>query len=100
MQHKINCWQFKNCGREPGGVMANIHGICPVTTAMRFDGLNGGQKGGRVCWKVKAHSLANARQMCCFGINCHTCDFHRRVTFEEADQATPALGAETLEVTD
>ena len=98
MQHKINCWQFKNCGREPGGLMADLAGVCPVATAMKFDGLNGGQKGGRVCWKVKAQSLDHARQMCCFGTSCHTCDFYRRVMFEEADKATARFASEPVEL--
>jgi hypothetical protein len=94
MHHKINCWQFNNCGREPGGLMAEHDGVCPVATAMKFDGLNGGQKAGRVCWLVKAQSHDHARQMRCFGRSCHTCDFYRRVMFEEADVAIARFSSE------
>ncbi|MFQ6113174.1 MAG: two-CW domain-containing protein [bacterium] len=39
---KLNCWEYKNCGREKGGVLAEVLGECPVSTAMKFDGLNDG----------------------------------------------------------
>ncbi len=26
----MNCWEFKNCGREAGGKKVNEFGICPV----------------------------------------------------------------------
>jgi len=27
---KYNCWEFKKCGREPGGEKADRLGICPA----------------------------------------------------------------------
>lgn len=75
---KLNCWQFKNCGREQGGLLAHIVGECPASSTMRFDGRNGGLAGGRACWlveKTPCHgSLADG---------CHNCEFYRRVLFEE-----------------
>ena len=29
---KLNCWEYKKCGRQPGGDRAKEMGICPVTT--------------------------------------------------------------------
>jgi len=26
----MNCWEFKKCGREEGGVNALVMGVCPV----------------------------------------------------------------------
>jgi len=28
MTKKLNCWEFKNCGRGPGGCKAKRLGIC------------------------------------------------------------------------
>ena len=83
MDGKLNCWQYKNCGREKGGLLADILGECPVSTELKYDGVNGGRGAGRVCWAV-----TNA---CCCDpaigahLSCHTCDFYRRVVFEQAD---------------
>jgi len=29
MKECLNCWEFKKCGREPGGEKASELGICP-----------------------------------------------------------------------
>jgi len=80
---KLNCWQFKNCGREKGGLLASVVGECPVSSAFRLDGLNGGIAGGRACWLVDKLScpcsLAGGHSLS----SCHNCDFYRRVLFEE-----------------
>lgn len=31
MGMKLNCWEFKKCGREPGGLKARERGACPAT---------------------------------------------------------------------
>ncbi len=49
---KINCWEYKKCGREPGGARADELGVCIAATETRTDGVNGGKNGGRVCWAV------------------------------------------------
>ncbi len=36
-----NCWEFKNCGREKGGLKASELGICPAFPDH-----------GRDCWAV------------------------------------------------
>ena len=50
--NKTNCWEFKNCGREPEGVKVHELGVCPATVEERLDGTNLGRKGGRPCWAV------------------------------------------------
>lgn len=84
--HKLNCWQFKNCGREPGGVLAEILGECPVARTMKYDGLNDGVGAGRACWmvhnsvcKLDANTSAPVEP-------CHTCDFYKRVLFEQDEE--------------
>ena len=49
---KQNCWDFKNCGRSPGGHKTGELGVCPASTAAEHNGVNSGQNAGRFCWKV------------------------------------------------
>ncbi len=49
---KVNCWEFKKCGREPGGAKVDQLGVCAAAAETRTDGVNGGKNGGRVCWAV------------------------------------------------
>ncbi|MCL5022568.1 MAG: hypothetical protein M1497_04230 [Nitrospirae bacterium] len=32
------CWEFKNCGREPGGRNAEELGVCPVAVDRELEG--------------------------------------------------------------
>ncbi len=50
--YKINCWEFKKCGREPGGARATELGVCNAAIESRTEGSNGGKKGGRICWAL------------------------------------------------
>ncbi len=86
MKGDLNCWQYKNCGREKGGLMVDVLGECPVSTAMKYDGLNGGQGAGRSCW-MAPNSACRRDQV---GGNrrwdaCHNCEFYKRVVFEEKE---------------
>ena len=47
-----NCWEIKECGREQGGHNAKKLGVCPAALTNKYDGINGGKYGGRVCWAV------------------------------------------------
>lgn len=83
-QRKLNCWEFKNCGREKNGLLSDVLGECPVAAALRLDGTNGGQAAGRACWTVSpdgcpGSGIGGQR------IRCHECDFYRRVVFEEEE---------------
>ena len=44
-----NCWEFKKCGREPGGAKVDEKGVCPAATYEAADGFLGGKNGGRFC---------------------------------------------------
>jgi hypothetical protein len=87
-----NCWEFKNCGRQPGGAKVAELGMCPAATEHRVDGTNHGYNGGRVCWfiagtlcggKVQGTSAAKLA-------NCLQCDFCKLVIKEEGVQLAKA----------
>jgi len=58
---KLNCWEFKKCGREPGG-SNSAGGLCPAAVAHRTDGINNGHNGGRCCWAIPESDCIGALQ--------------------------------------
>ena len=83
----LNCWDFKKCGRQPGGAQAAELGICPACTDRRADGLNGGRNGGRVCW-VLTGTLCGGKVQGTFAQklgNCMQCEFYQLVHTEQKD---------------
>ena len=85
---KLNCWEFKRCGREPGGLKTNQLGICPATTEQRLDGVNSGKHGGRSCWAL-AGTLSGGKVQGVFASNvqnCLSCDFYATVQIEEGNE--------------
>lgn len=85
MAAKKNCWEAKKCGREKGGAKAHELGICPVTIAVKLDGVHGGKNAGRACWVV-AGSLCKGELQGTFAKkfeNCEKCDFYLQVREEE-----------------
>ncbi|HWR83715.1 MAG TPA: hypothetical protein VN285_10455 [Candidatus Deferrimicrobium sp.] len=93
---KLNCWQFKNCGREKGGLAATLYGECPVSTAMELDGLNGGIGGGRACWMVPAAVCRQEKGRRGRGHPCLVCEFYQRVIFEEGSNASCTFTPEPI----
>jgi hypothetical protein len=82
---KLNCWEFKKCGREPGGAKASELGVCPAATETRTDGINDGKKGGRACWAL-AGTLCGGKVQGDFAMklgNCMQCEFYQLVGKEE-----------------
>lgn len=82
---KRNCWEFKKCGREPGGENADELGICPASVYPRLDGAHGGKNGGRVCWVI-AGTMCGGEVQGSFAIkyqDCRKCDFYQLVMEEE-----------------
>ena len=49
---KLNCWEFKKCGREPGGAKVEELGVCPAALEEKYNGINSGINAGRFCWLV------------------------------------------------
>jgi len=79
-----NCWELKNCGREPGGRRA-ARGVCPAATATACDGVNRGTNGGRVCWAI-AGTFCGGKTRGTFAnkrVACMQCDVFTRVRDEE-----------------
>ncbi len=81
----LNCWEFMNCSREPGGNREDELGACPAAVDASFDGINSGENGGRICWAV-------AGTFCGGGIqgtfaekrkSCVRCDFFQKVQSEQ-----------------
>ncbi len=82
---KKNCWEFMNCGRQPGGGRVHDLGICPVTTHQELNGAHDGKNAGRACWVV-AGSLCGGKIQGSYAqklTNCWRCNFFRTVKDEE-----------------
>lgn len=80
-----NCWEFKKCGREPGGARVSELGICPAATDTSSDGLNGGKNAGRICWAVTG-TFCGGKVQGTFAlkqISCLACDFFKKAKEEE-----------------
>jgi len=74
---KINCWEFKKCGRQPGGSCERDLGLCPATVESRLDGVHEGKNAGRACWVVSG-TLCKGEVLGTFAKkykNCELCDF-------------------------
>lgn len=82
---KINCWEFKKCGRENGGAKVHELGVCPSAIAVNMNGLNNGNNGGRICWVI-AGSFCGGKVQGTFAEKqpvCMSCDFYKKVVSEE-----------------
>jgi hypothetical protein len=83
---KKNCWELKNCGREPGGHAVHELGICPATTSDLYDGINGGANAGRICWAVSGtfcggtmNGQTEGYADCCVG-----CEVFKQIATEQS----------------
>lgn len=75
----LNCWEFKKCGREPGGAKTHELGICPATTFEKADGFLNGKNAGRACIFVNG-TFCQGEIQGAFSekkISCSTCDFYK-----------------------
>jgi hypothetical protein len=82
---KLNCWEFKKCGREPGGTGAAEFGVCPAALEERLDAVHGGRNAGRSCWVV-AGTLCKGATQGTFAVKfgaCEACEFYLVVREEE-----------------
>jgi hypothetical protein len=89
MKDPINCWEFRKCGREPGGNKTDVWGECPACTDTTSDGVNGGLNAGRCCWLVSGTFCDGevqgtlARKLG----TCFSCEFYQLVLVEEVARA-------------
>ncbi|MBC8278388.1 MAG: hypothetical protein H8E46_09160 [FCB group bacterium] len=85
---KQNCWEFMQCGREPGGTKTAELGVCPAAVRAPAFPVNAGDNAGRYCWKIAGTMCSGqiqgswAKKM----DNCLNCDFFNLVKREEADK--------------
>ncbi|MFA4829718.1 MAG: hypothetical protein WC855_09775 [Thermodesulfovibrionales bacterium] len=82
---KKNCWEFKKCGREPGGEKVKDLGVCAAATEKKLDGIHEGKNSGRTCWVV-AGTLCKGEVQGTFAQkykNCEKCEFYQEVRKEE-----------------
>ncbi len=82
---KLNCWEFKKCGRQPGGKNVESLGVCPAAIARELDQAHDGKNAGRACWVV-AGSLCGGKIQGTYAkklLNCWRCEFMNMVKQEE-----------------
>jgi hypothetical protein len=82
---KMNCWEFKKCGRQIGGEKVKEQGVCIAAQEMRVNGVNGGKNGGRCCYAL-AGTLCGGKVQGSFVSkvsNCVQCDVYQTITKEE-----------------
>lgn len=85
---KQNCWEFKECGREPGGKEVSHLGECPASKSGEGDGMNGGKCRGRACWAVSG-TFCGGKIQGTFAQkqdSCLDCDFFNKVEKEEGEE--------------
>lgn len=90
---KKNCWEFKKCGREPGGLKTIEFGVCPAAREIRLNGIHGGRNAGRACWVV-AGTLCHGDIQGTFQDkykNCSACGFYREVRAREFPRFTHSI---------
>jgi hypothetical protein len=87
MEEAMNCWEFKKCGREPGGANMAKLGVCPAASERSVNKTNQGKNGGRICWSI-AGTLCGGKVQGSFAqkrTTCLECDFFNKVKTEEGD---------------
>ncbi len=81
----MDCWEYKKCGRQPGGARAAELGVCPAAMEFRVNGIHHGNNGGRTCWAL-AGTLCGGKVQGTFATkiaNCLSCEFYKLVEKEE-----------------
>jgi predicted Ser/Thr protein kinase len=82
---RLNCWEYRGCGLEPGGVNAAQSGSCPAASDQSFSGINFGKNAGRFCWAVPDTRCGQGEQGD-YGDKretCKECDFYHMVLAQE-----------------
>ncbi|GBD94266.1 hypothetical protein BMS3Abin05_01870 [bacterium BMS3Abin05] len=83
-----NCWEVKQCGRQPGGPKAAELGICSASRYNPYSGRNRGIYAGRYCWRVVG-TLCDGEVQGSFALkimNCAACEFFQMVKQEEGSR--------------
>ncbi len=82
---KKNCWEYKLCGREEGGINSEELGVCPASSSKDFEGRNSGENGGRYCWRLAGTFCGGKIQgtMARKIMNCIECEVLQKIKEEE-----------------
>ena len=82
---KLNCWEIKKCGREPGGNNHRDLGICPAATETSCNGINNGKNAGRLCWAIAGTFCGDKIQgdFAQKSVSCTSCEVFKQVKTEE-----------------
>lgn len=85
MEVRLNCWEYKQCGREPLGNKVIELGVCPAATTVSFHKANHGRNAGRACWCVPRTLCGSKSQVSAADrlTLCKSCDFFELVKQEE-----------------
>jgi rhodanese-related sulfurtransferase len=80
MKKLQNCWEYWDCGREPGGKNTEM-GICKAAVDEHFDGINGGKCAGRMCWTVPGTLCRGTHQSNTIEkyVTCQECPFFKEI---------------------
>lgn len=82
---KLNCWEFKACGRESEGKNVSESGVCPAFNEQKANDIHGGKNAGRCCWVI-AGTLCEGEIQGTFAKKfdlCQKCEFYHLVKEEE-----------------
>jgi hypothetical protein len=82
---KPNCWEFKKCGRIPGGTLNDFAGVCPAFSEKRLNGIHSGHNAGRACWVV-AGTMCSGKIQGTFASKfkgCGLCNFFKTIKQDE-----------------
>ncbi len=83
---KLNCWELKKCGRQPGGSHTTDMGVCPVAQDTGSNGVNSGKNAGRICWAV-AGTFCGGKVQGDFAmkqVSCMACEVFKQIKTEES----------------
>ncbi|MCI5208170.1 MAG: hypothetical protein D3910_05135 [Candidatus Electrothrix sp. ATG2] len=81
-EHTLNCWEAKECGREPNGRNVPLEGVCPVSVEFCLNGIHNGKNGGRCCWTFSPNAgKYDGTVLSCFekAKKCSQCNFYNAV---------------------
>ena len=83
---RLNCWEFMDCRREPGGSRAAELGECPAALTGKYDSINHGANAGRICWAVAGTFCGGVVQgtFAQKHRDCMSCAFYLKVAHEES----------------
>jgi hypothetical protein len=86
--NKMNCWEMKKCGREPGGAKTAELGVCPAAEDTSSNGLNSGKNGGRICWAIVG-TFCGGKVQGVFAqklVSCMVCEVFKQIKSEESSK--------------